>query len=368
MRVTTLAANPQRFFSRRDVAQPGSALAWGARGRRFKSGRPDQFWPSLLSPEVLRCAQDFGARLRRRASASSSNPAVPTSSGPAYYHQRSFAALRISARGSDAAQAPQVQIRPSRPVLAQLIITRGPSLRSGFRRAAQTPRKRLKFKSGRPDQFWPSLLSPEVLRCAQDFGARLRRRASASSSNPAVPTSSDPAYYHQRSFAALRISARGSDAAQAPQVQIRPSRPVLAQLIITRGPSLRSGFRRAAQTPRKRLKFKSGRPDQFWPSLLSPEVLRCAQDFGARLRRRASASSSNPAVPTSSGPAYYHQRSFAALRISAHGSDAAPAPQVQIRPSRPVLTQLIITRGPSLRSGFRRAGSRFAHAEGWPTQ
>ena len=27
----------------RDVAQPGSALAWGASGRRFKSGRPDQF-------------------------------------------------------------------------------------------------------------------------------------------------------------------------------------------------------------------------------------------------------------------------------------------------------------------------------------
>jgi hypothetical protein len=26
----------------RDVAQPGSALAWGARGRQFKSGRPDQ--------------------------------------------------------------------------------------------------------------------------------------------------------------------------------------------------------------------------------------------------------------------------------------------------------------------------------------
>src|ERR1700732_3994394 len=26
---------------RRDVAQPGSALAWGARGREFKSRRPD---------------------------------------------------------------------------------------------------------------------------------------------------------------------------------------------------------------------------------------------------------------------------------------------------------------------------------------
>ena len=26
----------------RDVAQPGSALAWGARGREFKSRRPDE--------------------------------------------------------------------------------------------------------------------------------------------------------------------------------------------------------------------------------------------------------------------------------------------------------------------------------------
>src|SRR5271166_5795088 len=31
------------FLPRRDVAQPGRALAWGARGRQFKSARPDQF-------------------------------------------------------------------------------------------------------------------------------------------------------------------------------------------------------------------------------------------------------------------------------------------------------------------------------------
>src|SRR6185437_10988432 len=31
----------------RDVAQPGSALAWGARGREFKSRRPDQTARSL---------------------------------------------------------------------------------------------------------------------------------------------------------------------------------------------------------------------------------------------------------------------------------------------------------------------------------
>jgi hypothetical protein len=31
----------------RDVAQPGSALAWGARGRKFESCRPDTDWQNL---------------------------------------------------------------------------------------------------------------------------------------------------------------------------------------------------------------------------------------------------------------------------------------------------------------------------------
>ena len=32
----------KRPFLRRGVAQSGSALEWGSRGRRFKSSRPDQ--------------------------------------------------------------------------------------------------------------------------------------------------------------------------------------------------------------------------------------------------------------------------------------------------------------------------------------
>jgi len=32
---------PRSVFSCRDVAQPGSALEWGSRGRRFKSSHPD---------------------------------------------------------------------------------------------------------------------------------------------------------------------------------------------------------------------------------------------------------------------------------------------------------------------------------------
>ncbi len=43
-------------FLGRDVAQPGSALAWGARGQGFKSLRPDQF--QQLVPE--------GSEARRR--------------------------------------------------------------------------------------------------------------------------------------------------------------------------------------------------------------------------------------------------------------------------------------------------------------
>ena len=34
----------------RDVAQPGRALAWGARGRQFKSARPDHLNQSLTNP------------------------------------------------------------------------------------------------------------------------------------------------------------------------------------------------------------------------------------------------------------------------------------------------------------------------------
>src|SRR5215472_915112 len=43
----------RQFEPRRDVAQPGRALAWGARGRQFKSARPDHYFqkltPTLIS-------------------------------------------------------------------------------------------------------------------------------------------------------------------------------------------------------------------------------------------------------------------------------------------------------------------------------
>jgi hypothetical protein len=53
------------FLPSRDVAQPGRALAWGARGRQFKSARPDQFFPLLLgfsaSLRWFACASHFAS-------------------------------------------------------------------------------------------------------------------------------------------------------------------------------------------------------------------------------------------------------------------------------------------------------------------
>src|SRR6202047_4316335 len=47
--VWPLPLERQLVSFRRDVAQPGRALAWGARGRQFKSARPDQSFVFPLS-------------------------------------------------------------------------------------------------------------------------------------------------------------------------------------------------------------------------------------------------------------------------------------------------------------------------------
>ncbi len=43
------------FLSHRDVAQPGSALAWGARGREFESRHPDQSVQGFQTSGSLVC-------------------------------------------------------------------------------------------------------------------------------------------------------------------------------------------------------------------------------------------------------------------------------------------------------------------------
>ena len=163
--------------------------------------------------------------------------------------------------------------------------------------------------------------------------------------------------FSKRSLAALGISAGGSDAAKAPQ--LHPSRPRrwrkefhtarASRQDSARDPSLRSGFRLAAPTPPKRLNFThparaDGRKNFVRPELrarIQQEIPRCARDFGWRLRRRQSASTSPiPPAPMaeriSYGPSFapgFSKRSLAALGISAGGSDAAKAPQ--LHPSRP---------------------------------
>jgi hypothetical protein len=48
-----------KFASFRDVAQPGSALAWGARGRKFESCRPDKTREALTKSGLFCFARLF---------------------------------------------------------------------------------------------------------------------------------------------------------------------------------------------------------------------------------------------------------------------------------------------------------------------
>ena len=57
------SASAPRFLSR-GVAQPGSALAWGARGREFESRRPDQKFSKGCPSDSLFC---FLRPLRRKS-------------------------------------------------------------------------------------------------------------------------------------------------------------------------------------------------------------------------------------------------------------------------------------------------------------
>ena len=59
-----LRTRPQRIPSSRDVAQPGSALAWGARGREFKSRRPDHSTCCERNPQNHRSPGPLSRRNR----------------------------------------------------------------------------------------------------------------------------------------------------------------------------------------------------------------------------------------------------------------------------------------------------------------
>src|SRR5438093_102252 len=102
-------------------------------------------------------------------------------------HARSFAALRISPAGSRSAHArkpAQVQVQPPPPSF-----TLDPSLRSGFRHAAQTPRKRLKLESNRRRQIFvePVLTSRLDLYAVPRRTMRARDRVGSAASTRLRP-------------------------------------------------------------------------------------------------------------------------------------------------------------------------------------
>ena len=102
---------------RRDVAQPGRALAWGARGRQFKSARPDHFF--FVANQLLQSAQ-HGSAAGREYPNSKAQPRSGCAlkacegrcSGP-----RHAPVLRVLGWSSTAA----VQICPSRPFVSFLV-------------------------------------------------------------------------------------------------------------------------------------------------------------------------------------------------------------------------------------------------------
>jgi hypothetical protein len=151
---------------------------------------------------------------------------------------------------------------------------RVPSLRMGFRLAARTPRKRLNFKTGETRSF----------DFAQDGSGEFDSHTLPPSLGSFAPLRISPA--DSRS-PALRDRSRPHIGSTSKPERLDPSTSLRMGLVsstLTRfrqpgDPSLSSGFRLAARTPRKRLR----------------------------------------------------RGSFALLRISARGSDAAKTPQLQNR-------------------------------------
>lgn len=60
------------YFCRRirDVAQPGSVLAWGARGRWFESSHPDFYFFSIWNPIFFISSQNIGYDLETTSASS----------------------------------------------------------------------------------------------------------------------------------------------------------------------------------------------------------------------------------------------------------------------------------------------------------
>jgi hypothetical protein len=138
--------------------------------------------------------------------------------------------IRISPRGPDAAKTAQVRVLPGPPgsVVGEVLLPlRGIRISPRGSDAAKTAQVRV--LPGPPESMPCRGRGPSPAARDQDFASRLRRRENGSSSSPTGPT---------RKYA---VSWRRSFSRYAG-----------------------SGFRLAARTPRKRLKFESCRAHQSY--------------------------------------------------------------------------------------------------------
>ena len=144
-------------LSRRDVAQPGRALAWGARGRQFKSARPDQYHfpstcrfsissfiqptheaPQRIKQRRSRCAIEEACEGSCATTFGAANLPVPTNN-PATSRQHSVAPILPTHEAHQRNRAARGDAPNRRSMRGEL--------RSNVRRS----------KSARPDQsFFPA--------------------------------------------------------------------------------------------------------------------------------------------------------------------------------------------------------------------
>ncbi len=205
---------------RRDVAQPGRALAWGARGRQFKSARPDHLLlPHRQCPYLLSAGE------------------LPTASAPKSTHRKAMR-QKNSARG-------RLCCGSNLPVPTiysfHIDNARTFSPLENYRpRAPQNQRiaKRCAKKNSARGRLG------EIPRYARDFGSRLPLRsrllnASICPSRPSTPsTSTMPApslRWRTADRERPKVNASQSDAPEK-----------FGEGSVGRDPSLRSGFRQQA--------------------------------------------------------------------------------------------------------------------------
>jgi hypothetical protein len=164
------ASNPSSYgsgsFLRRDVAQPGRALAWGARGRQFKSARPDHSFVSSITLGVRFCLDCRPRAAQGHAEQRSGCARRKALRGAARNERnRQFKSARpdhsfLLSYCADVA-TPHVR-RPTKPPKVCAEAQRMRRRRITAPRGGRSPRNRLRRQSGRRRR-----LSSVLLRCRE---------------------------------------------------------------------------------------------------------------------------------------------------------------------------------------------------------